>query len=77
MYFVGFIGNSFPIIQAYKIFVNRSAVDVSLWGYLIFFWGVTSWLIYGILQRDRVLITTNSFATFSSLVCMIAILFFT
>ena len=76
MYVVGFFGNSLPLFQAYKIIISRSAIDVSLDGYIIFCWAVISWMTYGILRKDKVLIATNAFATLSSIICIVTILIF-
>ena len=76
MYILGFLGNSLPLFQAYKIIISCSAIDVSLSGYIIFCWAVISWMIYGIIRKDKVLIATNAFATLSSIICIVTILIF-
>jgi len=42
--------------QAYRIWKNKSSVDISLPTYFIFSIGTLTWLIYGILLKDPTII---------------------
>ena len=54
IYIIGFFGNSVPLFQAYKIFISLSAVNVSLVCYIIYCWSVISWMICGVLKKDKI-----------------------
>ena len=62
MYVVGIGGNVFFYIQAWTIFARRSAADVSLVAFCIAFWAVSSWFVYGLSLRNRVIIAANAVA---------------
>lgn len=62
MLFIGIFGQLMFFLQGVKIFQNQSAADVSIGGFSLGFITVFSWLIYGILVRDKVLIISNLFA---------------
>ena len=38
--------------QAYKIWRRKSADDISITSYIIFFSGTSTWLVYGIITGD-------------------------
>ena len=59
MYLVGIGGNLFFYIQAYQIFTQRDAGNVSVVAFAVAFWAVTSWFGYGLLLRNPVLIVAN------------------
>ena len=71
---MGVLGQSLFFIQGIKIFVNRSAQDVSLVGFLFGLVSVTSWLIYGIMIKNRVLIIANLCAVIGALTVVMGIL---
>lgn len=59
MFVVGMGGNLFFYVQAVEIFRRRSADDVSLFAFLVAFWAVSSWFVYGLVLRNAVLISAN------------------
>jgi MtN3 and saliva related transmembrane protein len=59
MYLVGIGGNLFFYIQAWEIFQRKSASDVSLTAFGVALWAVSSWLAYGLVLRNPVLIIAN------------------
>ena len=59
MYVVGIGGNLFFYLQAWEVFATRSARDVSLWAFVVAFWAVASWFVYGLILRNWVLIIAN------------------
>lgn len=73
MYIVGILGQMVFYAQAYTIFYNKSAVDVSLLGFFTGFVSVASWLIYGIVIHNSVLIAANIIATIGALLVLIGI----
>jgi len=46
-------------IQAWKIFTTKSAEDISLAAYIICLILLIHWLIYGIITKDKVIITAE------------------
>lgn len=56
---VGTIGNSMFYFQFYKIITEKNAGSVSLIGFSISVLALTSWLIYGIILKDKPLIIAN------------------
>ncbi len=62
MFVVGIGGNLLFYLQAWKIFANRSAGDVSLPAFIVGLWAVTSWFFYGVMLRDKVILAANAVA---------------
>lgn len=62
MLFVAVAGNGIFYVQAYKIFSSESAKDVSPLAFGLSFWAVSSWFLYGLVMRDRVIILANIIA---------------
>lgn len=73
MIFIGTFGQFVFYSQFYKIIQNKSAQDVSLFGFMCGFISVASWLIYGLMLRDKPLIVANTIATIGALLTIIAI----
>ena len=74
MLIVGTLGQLLFYTQGIKIFLTKSANDVSLIGFLLGLISVSSWLGYGILIKNRVLIVSNAFAVIGALFVVIGIL---
>ena len=74
MVLMGIGGHFIFILQTYKIILNKSASDVSLEGFLMAFLSIISWLFYGALKKDKVLIIVNLFGLLASSICIIAII---
>lgn len=74
MSFIGVVTNVMFYLQAYKIFINKSAKDVSGVGFLLSFVGLFSWLVYGILLKNKPLIIANVFGTIGALVTLIGVI---
>ena len=62
MLVMGILGQFLFYMQGIKIFINQSARDVSVIGFIIGCIAVSSWLVYGILLKDKALIWANAFA---------------
>ena len=54
------LGQSMHYIQAWKIFTTKSAEDISLTAYIICLILLIHWLIYGIITKDKVIITAET-----------------
>lgn len=76
MFLIGIVGHFIFVFQTYKIFINKSSGHVSLPGFSIAFLSIISWLFYGFLKDDKVLIRVNLFGALASAVCLLAIIFF-
>jgi MtN3 and saliva related transmembrane protein len=76
MMFIGIIGQLLFYLQALKIFRDRSAEDVSFPGFLLGLISVTSWLIYGVLIRDKVLVIANAFAVIGAILVLSGIMLY-
>jgi uncharacterized protein with PQ loop repeat len=73
---MGSFGHFLFIFQTIKIIQTQSSYDVSLIGFFVSFISLVSWLIYGILKGDSVLILVNIFGSVSAFFCICAILYF-
>ncbi len=62
MYFIGFTSSLVFYLQAYKIFIDKSATDVSLAAFSFGLISVISWLIYGWVLKNKILIFANTLA---------------
>jgi len=71
---MGVIGQLLFYVQGVKIFVTRSANDVSMLGFLLGLISVSSWLIYGLLIKNKVLVIANIFAVIGALLVIVGIL---
>ncbi len=76
MLVVGILGQLLFFTQAMKIFLTESANDVSLAGFLFGLVSVSSWLIYGILIKNRALIFSNIVAVIGAFLVIIGILLY-
>jgi len=54
------LGQSMHYIQAWKIFKNQSAEDISILAYCICITLLLHWLAYGIIIKDKVIIMAES-----------------
>lgn len=59
MIIMGVFGQFMFFVQAFKIFATKSAKDLSLLAFVISFVALSSWLVYGILNKDKPLIISN------------------
>ena len=73
MNIIGPIGNIMFYLQAYKIFIYKSAHAVSGSGFLISVIGLSSWLVYGILLKNKPLIIANGFGVIGALLTLIGV----
>ena len=73
MYIIGILGSMVFFGQAYTIFCNKSAIDVSFFGFFSGFISVVSWLFYGFLIKNWPLIIANIIATIGALFVLLGI----
>jgi MtN3 and saliva related transmembrane protein len=76
MNIIGPIGNIMFYLQAYKIFTSKSAIAVSGPGFFISVIGLSSWLFYGILLKNRPLIIANGFGVLGAILTLSGILIY-
>jgi MtN3 and saliva related transmembrane protein len=76
MLFIGCAGSLVFYLQAYSIFIEKSAMDVSLLAFLLGLISVTSWLIYGFLLKNQVLVISNVVALIGASLTVIGILIY-
>ncbi len=70
MSIIGTIGNIMFYLQAYKIFISKSAESVSGPGFLVSVIGLSSWLLYGILLKNKPLIIANGFGVIGATITL-------
>lgn len=76
MFVVGICGHFIFVLQFLKIISNKSASDVSLEGFLVAFFSLLSWFVYGVLKKDYVLIIVNLFGVLVAGMCLLAIVLY-
>ncbi len=76
MFAVGIFGQAVFYLQGIEIFRNQSAKDVSLFGFSFGLISVTSWLIYGVVIKNHVLIAANAIAVIGAIFVVIGILIY-
>jgi len=76
MFFIGLVGQMVFYLQAFKIFSTKNAENVSLAAFLFGLVSVSSWLIYGLILKNRILVVSNLFAVIGALSVVIGILLF-
>ncbi len=73
--YIGFVAafcTTFAFLpQAIKVWKTKSTKDISLFMFIIFTFGVFSWLIYGISISDKPIILANSITLVLSLFILI------
>ena len=74
MLVMGSMGHIGFLLQAFKVFSTGRAHDLSLPGFLVVFVSLLSWLFYGILIKDKVLIIVNIIGILCSTLTIVAIL---
>ena len=74
MYFIAVFGNAFFYIQAYEIFRDKSAVNVSTVGFIVAFVTVASWFVYGLILKNKVMIIANIVAMIGAALVVVSTL---
>jgi MtN3 and saliva related transmembrane protein len=73
---VGVLGQILFYAQAFEIFRARAAVDVSLPGFIAGFVSTSSWLLYGLLIKNKVLVVANVIAAIGAALVVAGILIY-
>ena len=73
MVFMGSASSLVFYLQAHKIYMAKSAMDVSLVAFLFGLISVISWLIYGVVLKNRALIVSNVLAVIGASLAVICI----
>jgi MtN3 and saliva related transmembrane protein len=68
---MGIVGQLLFYLQALKIYQTRSAEDISMAGFLIAFFSLSSWLVYGLILNNRVLVFVNVAGCFGALLVIL------
>lgn len=76
MYFIGIMGQMVFYLQAYEIFSAQKAENVSLPAFLFGLLSVSSWLIYGVMIKNKPLIVANIVAVIGAIAVVLGILWF-
>lgn len=76
MSFIGPATNLMFYLQAYKIFTYKSAGDFSISGFVISLIGLSSWLIYGLILKNKPLIIANVFGVIGVCLTLTGILLY-
>lgn len=76
MYFIGIAGQMVFYLQAYEIFAAEKAENVSLPAFSFGLLSVSSWMLYGIFIKNRVLVVANAFAVVGALAAVGGILYY-
>jgi len=71
---IALLGSLTYYIQAYKIFVTKSAKDITLLGYLISTFTSINWLIYGWSIQDNPLISSGGISLVGALLVVTGII---
>jgi MtN3 and saliva related transmembrane protein len=73
MVLIGSVGQLLFYLQAYRIWVKKSTGAVSTTGFVIAFVSILSWLIYGIIINNQVLIKVNGVGLLGAVLTLISI----
>lgn len=76
MFIIGGCGSLIFYLQALKIFNEESTVAVSLPAFIVGLISVSSWMIYGILIKNRVVFISNVLATIGALLVVIGFIMY-
>jgi MtN3 and saliva related transmembrane protein len=68
---MGIVGQLLFYLQALKIYQTRSAEDISMSGFLVALFSLSSWLIYGVILNNRVLVFVNVVGCFGALLVIL------
>jgi len=71
MMFIGPLGNLMFFLQAYKIYITKTAISISVAGFSLSLVGLISWLLYGIFLKNKSLIVSNTVGFIGALLVLI------
>jgi len=73
---MGSLMGIFPLLHVWEMYQAKSSAGQSFLGVLFLELGIATWLIYGILKRDRVIILANGIGVGVGLVYLLVIRFY-
>jgi uncharacterized protein with PQ loop repeat len=73
---VGALMGTVPLFHVWEMYTVHSSKGQSLAGALFFEFGVITWLIYGLLRKDRIIMICNSIAVFFGFTYICAIIYY-
>jgi MtN3 and saliva related transmembrane protein len=73
MLVMGVLGQMLYYIQGVKIFLSESAEGVSFFAFLLGLISVSSWLVYGLLIKNKALVISSFVAVFGALIVIAGI----
>jgi MtN3 and saliva related transmembrane protein len=76
-YIAGFLTTVCLVPQLIKIFISKSAKDVSLLTFFVLICGQILWIVYGIYSNDIRIIIPNGFSCFLSLLIFFTTIHYT
>jgi uncharacterized protein with PQ loop repeat len=65
-----------PLLHIYEMYRCRSSVGQSFVGVVFWELGIATWLIYGVLKKDRVIVIANWIALSVGLLYLLAIRYY-
>ena len=76
MIIIGTMGQVMHYIQAWKIFTTKSASDISLIAYIISFFLLLNWMIYGISISSKPLIYAEITGLVGALIVIVGVIIY-
>ncbi len=73
---VGALMGTIPFFHVWEMYSVNSSKGQSLSGALFFVFGVMTWLIYGVLKKDRIITACNGIAVVAGSIYVVAIIYF-
>jgi uncharacterized protein with PQ loop repeat len=73
---MGVLMGLFPLLHIYEMHRCQSSIGQSFVGIVFWELGIATWLIYGILKKDRVIVIANCIAVAVGLLYLLAIRYY-
>jgi uncharacterized protein with PQ loop repeat len=73
---MGVLMGLFPLLHIHEMYKYQSSIGQSFVGVIFWEVGIATWLIYGILKKDRVIVIANSIAVSVGLLYLMAIKYY-
>lgn len=73
---MGVLMGLFPLLHIHEMYRCQSSIGQSFVGVIFWELGIATWLIYGILKKDRVIVIANWIAVSVGLLYLLAIRYY-